>query len=216
VKAAKLEPKPEAAPPKAKGFKVRAEAKSTARRSLTLRLAENGAPEWNKLSEPTKEAWREILNRPETKTGLGVSPLGDVGPQQQQPEFVSWGAVKAAYTVLGQVESRIFAKIYKVPVQIAEQIFCFRTQELQLLTPPTQKILSKYAPEFLSKYGDEIGLVLLLASMTQAKVSTCAAIGKKIAGESESKEETVKPNGHSKTSQAETGELPDSEEIGNE
>ncbi|HEV2498612.1 MAG TPA: hypothetical protein VGY31_03415 [Terriglobia bacterium] len=196
---------PKASPsPRPKGFKVRASSKaSPSRHSLTLRLGDDGTPQWSKLSEATQEAWREILHRPETARDLGFQPpqAGETVPPQ---EFVSPETVGALYAVIGGLEARIFAKVYKVPPEIASRIFCFQKQEIDLLTPPTQKVLGKYAPGLLSKYGDEIGLALLLISITQAKVAACSAIAAKLKEKAQA-EETAKPNGadHSPVSEFE-------------
>ncbi|MGH9770314.1 MAG: hypothetical protein ACRD4Q_01210 [Candidatus Acidiferrales bacterium] len=196
MKSAAADKKPEAPTSKPKGFKVRADAKAdSSRHSLTLRLGDDGKPCWNKLSDATRDAWRNILRRPETATDLGFNPPEGTAAIPA-PELVSEETVQAAYTVLGHLEAKLFARVYRVPPEVATGIFHYRDQELSLLTKPTQKVLSKYAPGLLAKYADEIGLALILASITQAKVSACSAIAAKLRAQEKAKQaSTQKSNG---------------------
>lgn len=159
--------------------------------TLTLRLdSESGAPLWSKLSERTLSHWREILAHGETQKAfkLGV-------PLEQAPaQIISPEAVGSILDAFGLIEARFFAWRYKLPLETVGPIFVYQPVEKALLIPPTQKLLAKYGPEFLQKYGDEITLGFLLVSITNAKAAHCAKVARDLReAEKEKPKETAEP-----------------------
>lgn len=95
------------------------------------------------------------------------------------PSFNTGGAVTefppmliySLYGGLGQLEAMIAHNLGKIPREIAEAVFPYNEQELNILVPPTSRVLSKYASDWMIRYQDEIALVGLLATITLKKIN---------------------------------------------
>ena len=79
------------------------------------------------------------------------------------------------YAILGELEARVAVATCRCPVPLARQFFQYSGEELEQLSGPTSRVLSKHGGEFLDKWHDEIVLLFALASIHQRKLSDFAA-----------------------------------------
>jgi hypothetical protein len=162
------------------------------RPKIAVPIKEDGTFDLDAMREATKEKLRAaIAGTP------GINPPQATTPGQMFPPQVVW----AMYGALGAIESMVAQRMGKVPKEIADRVFTYSPQELELLTPPTSRVLQKYAGEWLIKYQDEIALATLLTSITIAKVNASIMLSKQHSNvvempkkEEETPPEPVKPN----------------------
>jgi len=135
---------------------------------IQIPLKEDGTIDIDSLRTATKERLKQAIN---STPGLRDEPSAQVG---MFPPQVIW----AMYGTMGVIESLLVQRMLKVPKETADRVFAYTPEELQLLTPPTTRVLSKYANEWLLKYQDEIALVTLLTTITISKVNAALILAK--------------------------------------
>lgn len=157
--------------------RLRADSDSASfRRSITLQLEADRSPKWETVTEKNRELWREIFSHPKTVEALELSPpSAGVAPGPAIPE----AAVSAVYNGLARFEALICSQLFKVPYQKALEILAFTEEEKAQLVPVTQALAEKYIPVMAEAYGMEIGLVVLLFSITAGKMQPLRALAPK-------------------------------------
>jgi hypothetical protein len=154
----------------------------------------NGKVMWDTMRASTKEEVRKVvegmLRDRELAASFGIDkPLVEVFP----PEWCG-----ALYDALGSLEVALAPKLFGVAPEIAAQIFPFTPTEKEKLSGPTSKVINKYAADWMIRFKEEIALLMLLASITYAKVMAA-----KMAQAIMSKQaQAPKPNGAEKHEQA--------------
>lgn len=97
-------------------------------------------------------------------------------PEEPPAAVFSPELVPPIYKLLGEIEVPLAIKVFKIPADIARQVFIYSDPEIVLLTDPTARVLNKHGGEWLRRYGEEIGLVLLLAAIHQQKIFMAAKL----------------------------------------
>jgi hypothetical protein len=156
---------------------------------IQIPLKEDGTIDIDSMRAATKDRLKQALNStPGLRDDPGQATVGMFPPQ------VVW----AMYGTLGVAESLLVQRFLKVPRAVADQIFTYTPEEMALLTPPTIRVMSKYASEWMIKYQDEIALAGLLFTMTMAKVNAALMLAKQTGTVVEmpkrEEPEEVKPN----------------------
>jgi len=127
--------------------------------SFTFKI-KGGRVDFDRMTEKSKERFRAYMAASDIPIG---GPGGDTSFNLGDTE------VSTAYAILGNLEAAFAAKYWKIPPEVANSIFSFKPQEIEMLTPPTVRVLSKYSGGWLAKYGDEIALVALLGWTHKAR-----------------------------------------------
>jgi hypothetical protein len=133
---------------------------------LAIPFDSNGKVMWDTMRASTKEEVRKVvegmLRDRELAASFGIDkPLVEVFP----PEWTG-----ALYDALGAVETALAPKLFGIDSKIAAQIFPFTLAEKEKLAGPTSKVINKYAVDWMIRFKEEIALLMLLASITYAKV----------------------------------------------
>lgn len=133
---------------------------------LALPIDDKGKIMWDSMRVSTKEEVRKIvegmLRDPELAASFGINkPLVDVFP-------VEWTG--ALYDSLGAIEIALAPKMLGVSPEIARTVFAYSSAEKEKLAGPTSRVINKYAADWLIRFKDEIALLMLLGSITYAKI----------------------------------------------
>ena len=119
--------------------------------SLTVRF-KDGKPDWDGQRASSRERWAAFMHDPETLNRFNLTPISAEQPLVLvDPQFVH-----SALDFLGEFQAQIIKQRYKLTLEEARAIAAYSAPEKEMLTPPAQRVLSKRAPEFIAKYGDEI------------------------------------------------------------
>lgn len=137
-----------------------------------------GKVQWDRMQKKTKDQLKEILSNPEISKLLG-SPL----PKEVQQIFdPSWAG--GVLDALALIERLIAQKFFKISSEAAGKAFKFTEAEKATVSPFLANVINKYAEKyelnFLRDFKDEIGLVVILSAMTQAKISYAKKIDEEI------------------------------------
>jgi hypothetical protein len=137
-----------------------------------------GKVQWDRMQKKTKEQLKEILTNPEISKLLG-SPL----PKEVHNIFdPSWSG--GVLDALALIERVIAQKFFKISSEAAGKAFKFTESDKATVSPFLANVINKYAEKyelnFLRDFKDEIGLVVILSAMTQAKISYAKEIDKQI------------------------------------
>jgi hypothetical protein len=169
-----------------------AETSNTTPSRIAIPLRNDGSIDLDSMRESTKEKLR---------AAIGATPgMGSGGSAPAQVAVFPPQMVFALYGAMGAAESLVAQRVGKVPREIADRVFTYSPQEMELLVPPTSRVLQKYAAEWMIKYQDEIALAVLLTSVTMAKVNACIMLQKASQANSpeipkkDGVEEGIKPN----------------------
>ena len=150
------------------------------RLQLSFDLLEDGTPDFSNMRDSTRKKVIEFINHPRTATEFGtkastgqVIDLFPMGPDDKYPVMIG-----SLYNVIGTLESLAAQRFMGLPPEIASRAFTYSEMEKQILSPPTVKVLNKYAPAWLIKYQDEIALATLFINITIAKVNMARHMAK--------------------------------------
>jgi hypothetical protein len=162
-------------------------------RSLTVKLDENGGILWGKMRAETKERLARIVADPATAQGLGIAASGEgiEGPEIFKPE-----ATGPIYDALGHIEALLASFVLKLDHQKAKLIFTYSEQEKAALAEPTARVINKYSPAWIKERSDEIGLAVLLGTLTVQKVQLALAARQALNALAEVEAGTAGPTGH--------------------
>lgn len=134
---------------------------SAAKPKISIPINEDGSFDFSTIREATKERLRvAVAATPSLFPSVSAETV--LFPPQ---------VIHAMYGAIGAVESMLAQRMGKIPKPIADQCFAYTSNELELLYPPTAKVLQKYASEWMIKYQDEIALATLITTMTITKVN---------------------------------------------
>jgi hypothetical protein len=141
-----------------------------------------GKVQWDRMQKKTKEQLKDILSNPEISKLLG-SPF----PKEVQSIFdPSWSG--GVLDALALIERIIAQKFFKVSAEAAGKAFKFSDTEKATVSPFLSNVINKYAVKyelnFLRDFKDEIGLVVILSAMTQAKIAYASKLDEQIKLES--------------------------------
>jgi hypothetical protein len=133
---------------------------------ISIPIDERGKINWDSMRASTREETRKfvqsMITDRELATSLGIDkPLIEVFPAE-------WTG--ALYDSLGQIEVALTPKILGIAPEIAQGIFVYSPAEKEKLAGPTSKVINKYAADWLIRFKEEIALLMLLGSITYAKV----------------------------------------------
>lgn len=152
-----LTPEPESS----NGFKAK----------IAVPLNDDGSFDLDGMREKTREKLKHAIgSTPGLREESGTPPV----EVQVFPPQVVW----AMYGALGAFEAMLAQRALKIPKNVADKVFMYTPEEMHLLTPPTVRVLSKYAADWMIKYQDEIALATLLTSITVAKVNAAMQLSR--------------------------------------
>lgn len=135
---------------------------------ISIPINEDGSFDFTSMRDATKERLRAAV-----ASSPSLFPSGPAEVMMFPPQVIN-----VMYGAIGATESMLAQRMGKIPKPIADQVFSYTPQELELLYPPTAKVLQKYASEWMIKYQDEIALATLLTSMTVAKVNAAVTLAR--------------------------------------
>jgi hypothetical protein len=125
---------------------------------ISVPLDAEGNIEWTGMRPETQDRLRRAFGFP-----------GDGLPSETTIDF-SKQEISAFYAMLGSFEAWAIHRWWKIPPEIANRVFAYGDDDLELLWEPTSKVLSKHASEWMRRWKDEIGLLLTLVFVHQRKV----------------------------------------------
>jgi hypothetical protein len=155
------------------GFPKRPELAGSRRRSLRLKISGDGTPEFSALSREQKDNWKEVFSHPETSKALGLEPK-QAPPTLEIPKL---GAQETGmlWEIIMALTAWGVAGFYKAPRALAVECFSLDETDKAILIPPTQELISKYAPELMLKYSAEASLLLALGFVMKEKTGILKA-----------------------------------------
>lgn len=143
---------------------------------LSVTLNADGSLDLGSMRDKSKEALKRALS------DAAVLPALGLGMAHAAPDLLPAAAVAPLYAILGRIEALIAARVYKLPAERLQSIFAYTPAQLDMLCPPTARIVSKYGGMVLAKYQDEFTLALALLQCTQEQI---AAVQQLAAAEAE-------------------------------
>lgn len=173
--ASEVLPKPqtETTKPKAQPEEQEPEASKVSpseRISITFFTDENGKIDFSRMRESMKERIKETLPELNQQFAVG-SPTAQTGISVIPPEWIG-----TLFDGIGRLEAMIFTKTMELDPEIAQTVFVFNEAEKAQLVPPASAVLNKRAPEWMLKYKDEFGLLMLITMMTISKIQIAKAM----------------------------------------
>jgi hypothetical protein len=147
---------------------VERESEGAQPKRVSFKVSDKGEIELEGLRDATKKELKAVLQKtlknPDAMKQLGLT-VGDA-PLMFSPEFCG-----NLYDAIGRVEAMIVNRAMGIDGDICGAVFNYTDEEKKLLGLPTAQVLSKYAPETVGKYKEEIQLATILFGLTAAKVS---------------------------------------------
>lgn len=133
---------------------------------LTLPLTKDDKIDWDGVRPARRAALRKILS----DSGIAATPAGPV--IKSTDPIVNAALCSTLYDLIAQLEALAATRILGCSVDQAFKALQFSMAEKTALAEPTIAVLNKYLPaSLLDRYADECMLLLLLATMTRAKVT---------------------------------------------
>lgn len=139
---------------------------------ITIPLDKDGIPELGRMRESSRERLKTWLKHPGLSDALGVrSPMpASSAASVKAADVLPDSVVDSLIGTLGQVAAALIERAYDcTPEQAALMLFTER--ETADLRDPLKGVINKYGDTMLTKYGDEIALVAMLATLETRKVS---------------------------------------------
>jgi hypothetical protein len=157
---------------KPEGIPVRADVSPGRRRTMRLKISADGAPEFKSLPKEQRDSWKQILSSPDTQAQLGIETKPE---SSQPPPTLSKEETEILWDVIMGGSAFVYSSMTKAPRAIVARAFALDELDKQLLVTPTQKVIGKYLPEAMSKYGAEIGLLLVFSMVMRSKIALAKA-----------------------------------------
>jgi hypothetical protein len=132
---------------------------------LTIPIGKDGRPDFDAMRDKTKERVRKLVSDPEVARRLGINADAAPAVSVLPPVFVY-----ALLTAVNQLETIIVARITDAPMNVVLPITHFTPEEKQAISEPLDKVLNKYGGALIGRWGDEIGLLVVLTAITMQKV----------------------------------------------
>jgi len=142
------------------------DSKSTLAR-LSIPLDDAGLPAFDQMRETTKAKLAKMLTDPATAKSLGVSNEPGAPAADVLPDIFFLPLVQ----VLSGVETMILARVTGAPGDIVARIAPYSREEMNQIVPLIAKIANKHAGKYLSKWGDEAMLVVMLGAIGASKAA---------------------------------------------
>lgn len=128
------------------------------------------------MQEKVKDKLRTVLTDPGLPVALGLTPL-PIGAAAPAVESFPADLVGMIYDVAGKLLAAAAVRA-GYPEQLAYGTMVFLPDEKLKLIPPTSRLLDKYFPGGLGRWGDEVALAAALAVIVAGKVEILRAAGK--------------------------------------
>lgn len=150
-----------AGPERVEGLSLQADSASSAERKespkerIVVTLDDSGGLDLGSMREKTRGRLVEAINR----SSRDLFPEVPKGPVFRLPD----AAIQGLYAALGAAEMYILGRKY--PPEIAAEVFQYSREEIEILSEPTQAVLSKYGGKVLTRFQEEAALLLALAGI---------------------------------------------------
>jgi hypothetical protein len=164
---AKVEPRKAAteAPP--------ATSKDDAPRVSLALTADGKRIDWSKVRE-SRRPELEKLFADDPKVRALVAPAdGGAGLPIANKAFTD-----SVIEMLGQLEGALAVRLYGVTMDDALTVCQFSANEKAALADPLERVINKHGSVWLTKYGDELALGVLLLSFTRNKMAAASQLAK--------------------------------------
>jgi hypothetical protein len=126
---------------------------------------------WDRMRPSTRDALKEFLERDDVIKALEVKR-----PEGPPKKLVGESLVARGYKLTGTVESFIAQKSLKAPKEIADKVMLFDDEELEVVVPPTVRLLNRYGADWIETYGDWVELGIGLTSIQLSKFAMLRAL----------------------------------------
>jgi hypothetical protein len=130
---------------------------------LAIPIRADGSVAVDRMRETTKKQLADLVKDPALARALGVA--SDASTSALPPALI-----RPMVHTLSQLHTIIVARVTAAPANIVLRIAPYTDDEQAMIGPALQAVLDKYAGSFFGAWGDEIGLALLLVTVTQSKI----------------------------------------------
>ena len=141
----------------------------TKRLSFTL-TPDGKAIDWSKVRESRKPDIERMLSSDPNVRRLVVADAAPAAP------LANRAMSDAIVDVLGQLEAALAVKLYGVTIDEALSVCQFSPAEKAGLEDPIGRVLNKYGSLWLTKYGDELSLAVILLSYSRTKLAAAQGL----------------------------------------
>lgn len=148
-------------------------------------VTEDGLIDTKGMRDENLSRLRELLRDPRNQSALGL-----VRPDEPLI-LISEAEVSQLYDMIATVEITL-APLMRIHPEAARRTLPFSKEEKEKLTPATQAVVSKHAPDVLLKWKDEFMLAAMLLAITRAKMTAAQAMTKQIVEEMQRRAEAEK------------------------
>ena len=131
---------------------------------LGIPVNADGSLAADRMRPTTREALRKLVTDPATTKALGVD---NVAPDVASLSPAMSSAIASA---IAEIDLAIVQRATKAPQAIMDQVR-WSEVEIALTATPAGRIVSKYGGAWLSRFDDEIALLVLLFTITQVKIA---------------------------------------------
>jgi hypothetical protein len=146
---------------------------------VSAKLDENGKVDWAGVRAKTRERWEQLTRDPDFLKEFSLQ-VATAGPVEIDPQFV-----KTTLDMMGGCMALVISLRYHLPHDVAAQIAAYTDPEKAILLPPMQRVLGKWAPELVAKWGDEFMLVVLMAQINLVKFRAAGQVAEQVKKEKE-------------------------------
>lgn len=129
-------------------------------------VRDDGSLDVERMKDGTRAQLRDVFTNPRTVREFGAATV----PGAAAPAFPP-AVSQAIVNLLSGVEMLAISKITKAPADIIKRVVPYDENEVKMLTPPIDALLTKYGGTAFAKYGDEVALVLILSTLFTAKLA---------------------------------------------
>ncbi len=140
---------------------------SAQRRTLTIRLDDDGRLDTSSMRQQTLDSLKAALQDSNLFHGEAEN---ETVAQFELKRTLYAQIVPALYAVLGSLESLVVARQIGMSYDDARRIFSYTDSDIALLQDPTATVLAKRMPEGFG-WAEETTLILTLVSVHQQKLA---------------------------------------------
>lgn len=131
----------------------------------------DGKIDWTRVRGSREPRLRQLLS----ESGIVAGAPSSAAPDTVSPA-INAALVSTLYDLLAQLEAIAAVRMYGCTIDQALSVLAFSETEKTALSDPTVAVLNKYLSQsVLDKYGAEVMLALMLASMTRQKFGALGA-----------------------------------------
>jgi len=143
---------------------VTAPAAGQAVRRIAVLVTPDGRLAVDRMRADTRDAIAKALADPDTQRELGLTSAAPAGPS------VAPLLTPAIVKVLADLDLILVARMSGAPLSIVRTVGAWTDAEQRATAPLVERMIDKYGGALMGKYGDELALVVTLASITMTKV----------------------------------------------